>query len=256
MLISHEVPKVMLVKSRFFNDYDYALVHLFNTEPEYLKYYEDSLAQGRIVYLDNSIFELEKMFDHKKFAEWCYKLSKINSQNFYYIVPDALEDKDATINSFKRFTQNYHIPGNIIGVVQGSSEDELFECFDFMRKNADVVAISFDYSFWNKGNRPSDSMRGRIQFIHDLKKKGLLKNTKVHLLGCFLPQEFKHYKDVPEIFSVDTSNPIVHGIKGIKYTDDGLNTKESIKLVELLNVRDIPDEVYYNIRKFREFVCK
>ena len=99
-------------------------------------------------------------------------------------------------------------------------------------------------------------MNNRIKLIHKLKDDGLLNNTKIHLLGCFLPQEFKHYKDIPEIFSIDTSNPIVHGIKGIRYTEDGLNSKETIKLVDLLNVPSVPDDVFYNIKRFRSFICK
>ena len=65
MLISHEVPISILQESRKFNDYDYALVHLFETEPEYYDYFVDSLKQGRKVILDNSIFELGTAFDSK-----------------------------------------------------------------------------------------------------------------------------------------------------------------------------------------------
>jgi len=58
MLISHEVPKCLFQNSLEFNDYDYALVHLFDKDPKYLKFYKDCVAQGRHVLLDNSIFEL------------------------------------------------------------------------------------------------------------------------------------------------------------------------------------------------------
>lgn len=255
MKISHEVPLVMLEESRSFNDYDYALVHLFDQYPEYLEFYKTSLKQGRMVYLDNSVFELEKMFDHFAFAKRCAELASINSENFYYIIPDALEDKDTTCNSFEEFTKTYVIDGNVIGVVQGKNEKEVIECFKFMKEHADVVAISFDYSFWVKSeNICLDSMQGRIQFMHKLKDMQLLDNVKIHLLGCFLPQEFSYYKDIPEIFSIDTSNPIVHGIKGIKYTDEGLQSKERIKLNDLFKTSEIPEDVYYNIRKFREFI--
>ena len=43
MLISHEVPKCLFNQSIEFNDYDYALVHLFDTDPEYLKFFQKSL---------------------------------------------------------------------------------------------------------------------------------------------------------------------------------------------------------------------
>ena len=37
---------------------------------------------------------------------------------------------------------------------------------------------------------------------------------RVHLLGCNLPQEYLYYKDFPFIETIDTSNPIIHGLEG------------------------------------------
>ena len=41
MKISHEVPKELFEDSLKFNDYDYALVHLFDKDPEYLQFYKN-----------------------------------------------------------------------------------------------------------------------------------------------------------------------------------------------------------------------
>lgn len=83
-----------------------------------------------------------------------------------------------------------------------------------------------------------------------------LKDSKIHMLGCFVPQEYKAYKDIPEIVSGDTSNPIVHGICGVRYEDNGLRTKIPTKLADLITYH--PDEnlvdIRHNIRKFREFL--
>ena len=49
-----------MTESRSFNDYDYALVHLFETHPKYYEFFEESLLRGREVYLDNSLFELRE----------------------------------------------------------------------------------------------------------------------------------------------------------------------------------------------------
>lgn len=249
MRISHEVPFCLLEESRKFNDFDYALVHLFRKFPKYLEFYKESLRQGRIVYLDNSLFELEEPFNSEEFAMWCNELGSINPKNFYYIVPDSLEDLEFTIKNFKNF--NFNIPGNKIGVVQGKTPQEILECFKFMRENADVVALSFDYSFW--GKNLEKAMEERVKFVHNLKDKGLLKGVKIHLLGCFLPQEASYYSDVPEVFSMDTSNPIVHGLSGIRY-NNGLKSKIKTKLVDFINVEKISEDVYYNIKEFRKFV--
>ena len=82
------------------------------------------------------------------------------------------------------------------------------------------------------------------------------KNKPHHLLGCGLPQEFSFYRDgeYDFIYSLDTSNPVVHGIKDIEYRPEGLWSKESQKLFELINY--VPEEsslILENIEKFRKF---
>ena len=142
-MISHETPLSMLEESITYNDYDYALVHLFETHPDYLKFFKRSIACGREVLLDNSIFELGKSFDSVKFAEYVKELRPT-----YYIVPDVLEDGYQTMVDFSEFSKEYaDLPGLKIGVVQGRTYDELVECYQYMSRHADYIAISFDYSY-------------------------------------------------------------------------------------------------------------
>jgi hypothetical protein len=65
--ISHESPLCLLEKSREYNDYDYALVHLFEKYEQYYNFFAKSLKLGRRVILDNSLFELKESFDPEKF---------------------------------------------------------------------------------------------------------------------------------------------------------------------------------------------
>ena len=98
-------------------------------------------------------------------------------------------------------------------------------------------------------------MLGRVKLLGDLLKDGIINTEKPHhLLGCGLPQEFAFYAHYPWIYSLDTSNPVVHGIKGIKYGSDGLWSKETQKLFELINY-DVEDVnlILSNIQKFRWF---
>lgn len=251
MLISHESPLCLLEKSKEYNDYDYALVHLFEKYPAYFDFFKESI-KTRKMYLDNSVFELGKAFDPDRFKKYCDIFAGINCDNFYYIVPDCLGDMEGTIEQFKSFDYNR---GHRIGVVQGNTLDSVMECFKFMRSRADIVAVSFGYPFFleSPGSTVCEKcMNGRISLMDELKRIGLLQGVKVHLLGCYLPQEFRHYKDWEEIVSLDTSNPVVHGLKHIRYGDEGLTVKESVKLVDLIEVESFPDDVLYNIRKFRE----
>ena len=237
MLVSHESPISILDESLTYNDYDYALVHLFDEEgeefEEYFNFFKRSLHAGRKVFLDNSIFELGTSFNEDKYAEYCNSLGEINPENFYHIVPDALGDSAGTISNFNQFTARA-VYGNIVGVAQGTTMDEVIECFKFMALHADVVAICFNYKFY--GNGPHFWMEGRQRLMSHLQSLGLLDGIKIHLLGCSLPQEFKFYKDANiEIFSNDTSNPVLHGLKGIRYTNTGLISKDSQKIIDFIS---------------------
>jgi len=141
MKISHESPLSLLNTSRFYNDYDYALVHLFETEPEYYQFFVDSLAKGRHVILDNSIFELGTAFDSNRYAHWINELKPTE-----YIIPDALEDTLMTMDNALDFMEKHpNLPGKKIGVVQGKNYTDLVNCYLYMDSviRADKIAISF-----------------------------------------------------------------------------------------------------------------
>ena len=259
MLVSHESPISILKDSRDYNDYDYALVHLFETHPEYYNFFKDSKKLGRQVLLDNSIFELGKSFDSIKFAKYIKELKP----NFY-IVPDVLEDGYETIKSFHNFVNEYtDLPGLKIGVVQGKTYDELVDCYKYMSDNADYIAISFDYSYYlvtgigkSKLERYSS---GRYTFINDLKREGIWNNYKPHhLLGCSLAKEFNLYNNDRTIRSVDTSNPVVAGIKELRYNGNlGLDDKPSIKLADLIDHQVTDSEmenIEYNVNEFKGII--
>ena len=60
------------------------------------------------------------------------------------------------------------------------------------------------------------------------------------------------------IRSVDTSNPVVAGIKELRYTSDlGLNEKPSIMLADLIDheVSDTEwENIQYNVNSFKEII--
>lgn len=260
MLISHETPLILMDKSRSYNDYDYALVHLFETHPQYYQFFKTSLAEGREVLLDNSIFELGTAFDSEKFYKYILDLKPT-----YYVVPDVLEDAQQTMISFLNWETKHdmtpikHIPK--IGVVQGKTYDELAACYMFMNEKSDYIAISFDYSYYQQSalgkNKLEKCRNGRVKFIRDLIRDGIWNESKPHhLLGCALPNEFKEYSSMTNaIRSLDTSNPVVAGMHNIRYIADiGLVDKPSTKLCDLIDkliTEETEKIILQNISDFR-----
>ena len=259
--IAHEAPLDIFDEVQRLTDYDYALVHLLEENGRYRDTFERAVKKGREVILDNSIFELEEAFEADRFALWVERLKPT-----WYIVPDALENAEKTMQQMADWFKEYKkVPGKSIGVVQGKTYQEIKDCYRAIDELSpcDMIAISFDYSYYTRSvphpNKYVSWMLGRVKLLGDLVSDGVINKDKPHhLLGCGLPQEFSFYKhaDYNFIYSLDTSNPVVHGIKGITYSSDGLWSKESQKLHELIDYSldniDI-NLILNNIQKFRWF---
>jgi len=262
MKIAHEAPLGIINQIQMRTDYDYALVHLFEESEAYYKFFKEAVAKGRYVILDNSIFELGEAFDADKFAHYVQALKPAA-----YIVPDVLEDSQGTIANFEEWNKKYeNVPGLKIGVVQGKDYDDICRCYDYMNQKADIIAISFDYSYYEEQYPDEETKyhswaRGRQELLTQMLSEGKINQQKPHhLLGAGLPQEFAYYKLWDWIDSVDTSNPVVHGLKGIRYERQpqydiyGLSTKDSTKLFTMIDDKidlALLDDVYYNIDMFR-----
>ncbi len=261
----HEAPLSIFEAVQAKTDGDYALVHLFgdpNVGPLYYKKFERALEDGRPVILDNSVFELGVAFEMRKFVEYIRKLRPT-----YYVIPDALEDADGTVARAKYFKSQYpDLPGKSIGVVQGKSLGEMAWCYEQLHDLVDMIAFSFDLSCYHQiVYEINDDLRdswlslclGRPTMIAKLLQMEAIDTKKEHhLLGVALPQEMKAYHDVDFITSVDTSNPVVHGIFDIPYTSLGLTTKKTTKLCDLISTRVSPTQwhtIEYNIEMFRRF---
>lgn len=266
MKVSHETPVSLLDYSREYNDFDYCLVHLLEENPLYKEFYLNARnVYSREVLLDNSIFELGKAFDSEKFYHATLELAPN-----MFIVPDVLEDMTGTVQSFKNFTNKMlDIKGTFqtkaIGAIQGKNWQELRECYKFISENADMIAISFDFSYYQTTGQGWHHLErwcsGRQRFISDLINNGIWRWDKPHhLLGCSLAKEFRFYVDrnIHNIVSCDTSNPIVAAIHGLKYDADyGLDTKPSTKLANLI-AHQFTDEqlelVKYNTTMFKKII--
>jgi len=263
----------MLEQSLDYNDYAYALVHLFETNSQYYNFYKNLTECSDVpVLLDNSIFELKKAFEPNAYAQWVDRL-KPN----YYIVPDVLEDCAGTIESWNSWmthqTDQTSTLGDgalKIGVVQGKDWNDLVKCYRHMSEHADYVAVSFDYKFYEHiGIESTTSASGVLQrwcsgrqrFIRQLIDEGIWRWDKPHhLLGCSLAREFRWYvdNDVYNIKSCDTSNPIVAAIKGYRYNEEfGLDHKPSTLLADLIDhdmTDDQIEDLYYNTNMFKRIL--
>lgn len=259
----HEAPKSIFHQVQELTDGDYALVHLFEEDRQYYELFQEALRKGRDVILDNSVFELGKAFKADTFAYWVYALRPT-----WYIVPDVLEDADATIVRFFDFIKQYpDLPGKRIGVVQGKTYDDFVYCYKAIAPYCDKIGISFDCSWYEAGCKGATRWlrlaAGRLRTLIEMDEQRVIDRSKPHhLLGVAVPQDLSCYCALQQgggfhwIDSVDTSNPVVHGLAGIEYGPSGLQDKETRKLYTMINEDVSPDQwthIERNIKAFRRF---
>jgi hypothetical protein len=183
-----------------------------------------------------------------------------------FIVPDAWNDANTTLVNAKSWMINYkqHIPEgvNLMAVCQGKDIGELITTYQTL-VDIGYTHIAFNYSSIAYQNEYEGmdhlkaSMYGRMEFIRRLVQSGAIRKTHYHhLLGCSLPQEFMSYSDWKFIKSVDTSNPILVGAEGIRYTDSGLTFKPKEKLEHYFE-KDLNgqiEDIIFNVQQFRKFI--
>tara|TARA_R110000782_G_scaffold20022_1_gene54288 strand:+ start:72 stop:866 length:795 start_codon:yes stop_codon:yes gene_type:complete len=257
--VSHELPINMLSRSYDINDYEYCLPHLLDQNEMYKKHFIKAKKDGRYIIMDNSLHELGVAYDTDRLLHWVHELEPNE-----FIVPDVWQDKTATLVNAKQWI-SINLPKNTtkVAVVQAQNYPEALECYSILQTQGyKKIAFSYGADWYAKEfphpNPLVGKMMGRIMTISKMYKSNIInKSDRVHLLGCALPQEFRYYGDFPFIESIDTSNPIIHGLEGIKYSSNGLYTKSSTKIDKVSIISLTPKILYnihHNITQFKKYL--
>lgn len=255
--VSHEVPLQLLSLSELFNDYLYCLPHLLDLHPDYETYFREAKKAGKYIIMDNSLHELGEAYNTKRLLYWVNELEPNE-----FIVPDVWENAHLSVRNAKQWAE-IQLPENTlkVAVVQGKNQTEFatsyqsYKWFGY-RKIAFSYGASWFAETFNHPNIYISKMIGRLKTITNLYKYNVIGDyDNVHLLGCNLPQEFLYYKDFPFIKSIDTSNPIIHGLEGIRYSEGGLLHKSSQKIDENFTQEVSQDQInniLHNVNMFRK----
>jgi hypothetical protein len=260
MKISHELPLSLMHNAYKWNDYDYCLPHLIDKYEQYRLFFQKSRLDKRFIIMDNGLFEgvnhtTEDLLD---------KINLVRPNVF--VVPDAWNDANTTLVNAKSWMINYKkgLPEgvNLMAVCQGKDMTELITTYQTL-VDLGYTHIAFNHSSiayqqeCSGMNSLKAAMYGRMEFIRRLVQSGIIrKDIYHHLLGCSLPQEFMSYSDWDFIKSVDTSNPILVGAEGEKYTSSGMTWKPKEKLEHYfeMNLEDKIENIIFNVDKFRSFI--
>lgn len=261
MLIAHEHPLLLANLISDNTDYNYYISTIASQIPAY---YEYAKKDARYKILDCGTFEEGKpMLDD----EYLSYIEAIQPDEF--IVPDHLFEKDKTIDSAKRWLdiiKEKNIESLPVAVVQGKTLEEQVECYLVLIELFDKVAIPYDLPSTANYDMSLKTLplltlpcNGRYDLMKHLLQNELFRTDKKHhFLGIDTPTELVKYKqgELSEykvstlIDTIDTSSPILHGLKGIEYNSEyGLLKKNKTMMKELILREDIDTIQEYLILK-------
>jgi hypothetical protein len=230
---------------------------LLDQEQGYQDYFLTSVAQGRYIIMDNSLHELGVAYDEDRLLHW---ISVLRPNEF--IVPDVWEDRTKSVVNARKWAQ-IKLPKGVekVAVVQATTIHEAATCYQTYKDlGYKKIAFSYGASYYNDvvphANKNLGKALGRLSVISALYKTGVIEdNDRVHLLGCQVPQEFGWYRGFQFIESIDTSNPIMAALEGMRYSNAGLIEKPKANMNDyffMLSDQVDYELLSYNILKFRE----
>jgi hypothetical protein len=259
MKVSHEVPRCLLDHSLKYNNYQYALPHLLESDEIYRNHFLKCKENNVEIYLDNSIHELGHAMSNDILLKWIEIL-----QPKYVFVPDVWEDTAKSLENAYEWS-NIKLPSNTekIAVVQSKSLLMSKICYrEYKLMGYEKIAFSYGADYYlDHSSHPNVDIRralGRVEVISSLYKNSVIRDTdNIHLLGTSWPLEFSFYKEMPFIKSIDTSNPIMAAIENIRYHKFGINSKPKRNLndsfsipLEHINLSLIEN----NVNKFKQII--
>ncbi len=236
-----------------------ALTHLVLTDEQYADYYKRLREEhGYYVILDNSAFEMEQQGKGLDPEPVLRAAQQINASEV--ICTDVLCDYWATVQSTQNFISEYQKiwpqgPDSggprLQAVVQGSTKEEWWTCYDTLRMTPEVHVLGFSkvsipHCF--HGNREDSGCvtQARLKVTQTIEQDEslwpILQGKTIHLLGGdnWSPYELSVQTKYRWIRSNDTSMPIWYGRHG--QTVDGHTGKLDEIITEKPDLENLDPE--------------
>jgi len=196
MQLALEAPTKLLEMVYDFADFDWVLAHKVLEDEEYKKFYKGS---KRVKFIDNSVNEKGEPLSLEVLKEVFEEV-----EGTYIVAPDWIGKEKETLEAFGKCVETFGRE-RTVGVVQGSSFKEAFECVQVYGKG--MVAVPYDICSSKEDPPWLMGLRRALVTTH------IPNDRYVHLLGFDSIDEFYWYVGKSHIVSIDTGIPVLLGMR-------------------------------------------
>lgn len=217
------------------------------------KKYDITVESNHNYFADNILvsncYELGQSID----TEILYQLGEEYKPS-HIVIPDMYGQFKPTLELVSEYSDKFGSKSTpkFFAVVQGQNLEEYVNCFEAYLKDSFIDLIGITFRSLKDGTTRESFLKHIFHFYNIYPKK-------IHLLGCSYPNEFLNMetKLLKNVYSVDTSSPIIHGWNGNAFTPQGcIYDKPKEKLADNLNIYLDEKQVqliYKNINHFRNY---
>jgi len=273
--LATEMPNICLNTHGNLFNYEFCLTHMAEQSNEYLEFYLNQNKKGRLVILDNSVFELGKSVSPERI--WNVYLKFERKDMVVLVCPDVFGNGLESIKKTNEFIDWVRIQSTLdvngkkfckmprlMAVAQGKDWDEWYHCYCTFAdmKEIEIIGATYDIEFDIPGyvvdfdcSLTRQQMWKRIYLFEKLLDMGELRYKWHHLLGSSDPLELYYQSSIPQVKTMDTSIPFVEGLMGRKITEtEFLANKKNKRPKNYFDVQPTEDAIKlieYNIKQMK-----
>lgn len=198
----------------------FGLAHLATGDSQLCDWYARTIHHassrlGAYLIIDNGLMERGEAMS---FGDMRFAAAKVAADEV--ILPDVYKDAEATRDcvqdALTRIEHDGEVPFNCMAVIHEQIADDLARTLEEWAKHSAITAVGVPKYYTSALRWP----QGRISVLKVIKRLGLHTRFKVHLLG--VQDDILEVQTIargfPWVRSVDTSWPIMAGLKGIDIT--------------------------------------
>lgn len=222
ILAAYELPICLIRDPDIKTSFDFAIATVAQKSQKYFDIHRKENRGNRYLVLDNGAFEEPEPIDNNTLLDIAEELKADE-----IVVPDFIGSAQKTMFAMGDFLGKFRKRDSlqnckIQGVIEGANLNAVMECYRYFLDLDEVDVIGLPYWRLPESCEAENGCFGniaglggrRLYLTHHLISQKIFHKKPFHLLGLCYSRALDWYRNYPMIRSIDTSLPVITGLKG------------------------------------------